>query len=212
MKTVMWALMALMLLPAAAQDRFPDSAPRSAPAAPQHRQQAQPLPPQTFPTPQAPPLQPQAGDETRDFGVRPTDRLHPGPMHGPTPGSIPGAKVITTPQLAELLKADAQRVRVFDVLGGPERLPNALNAVPAHQGGGFDDAVQGEFGRFLQQVTQGRNDTPLVFYCQSVQCWMSYNAALRAAKLGYRNVLWYRGGVEAWKAAGLPVQGAGARQ
>jgi rhodanese-related sulfurtransferase len=39
---------------------------------------------------------------------------------------------------------------------------------------------------------------------------MSYNAALRAIAAGYSNVLWYRGGIEAWKAAGMPVQAAGA--
>jgi 3-mercaptopyruvate sulfurtransferase SseA len=37
---------------------------------------------------------------------------------------------------------------------------------------------------------------------------MSYNAALRAINLGYTNVLWYRGGIEAWQQAGLPVQPA----
>jgi hypothetical protein len=35
---------------------------------------------------------------------------------------------------------------------------------------------------------------------------MSYNAALRAINAGYTNVLWYRGGIEAWKMAGLPTQ------
>jgi hypothetical protein len=34
---------------------------------------------------------------------------------------------------------------------------------------------------------------------------MSYNAALRAINLGYKNVLWYRGGIEAWQRAGLPL-------
>lgn len=38
---------------------------------------------------------------------------------------------------------------------------------------------------------------------------MSYNAALRAINLGYRNVLWYRGGIEAWQAAGQPLQPSG---
>ncbi len=106
------------------------------------------------------------------------------------------------------------RALVFDVLRGPERLPNALNAVPAHQAGSFDDETQRQFGAFLKQVTQGRNDVPLVFYCGGMQCWMSYNAALRASRLGYRQVLWDRGGLEAWKAARLPVmpgQGGGAR-
>ena len=46
-------------------------------------------------------------------------------------------------------------------------------------------------------------------YCQGTYCWMSYNAALRAINLGYTNVLWYRGGIEAWKQAGLPTAPAG---
>lgn len=164
--------------------------------------------------------------ERQDHGVSPTPNLHRGPMHGGTPTSIPGAQLITTRGLVELVRAatggqggqggqgghNAARVLFFDVLGGPERLPGAYSAVPAHQAGSFDDPVQREFGNFLQQVTQGRPETVLVFYCASTQCWMSYNAALRAAKMGYRQVLWYRGGIEAWKAAGLPLQAAGAAQ
>jgi rhodanese-related sulfurtransferase len=46
---------------------------------------------------------------------------------------------------------------------------------------------------------------PLVIFCDSTVCWQSYNAALRAASAGYVNVYWYRGGVEAWRAAGLPT-------
>jgi hypothetical protein len=34
-------------------------------------------------------------------------------------------------------------------------------------------------------------------------------AALRVVAGGYTNVLWHRGGVEAWKAAGLPLYGGG---
>lgn len=42
-------------------------------------------------------------------------------------------------------------------------------------------------------------------YCLSPERWMSYNVSLRAINLGYTNVLWYRGGIESWKKAGLPV-------
>lgn len=164
--------------------------------------------------------------ERQDHGVPATPNLHRGPMHGGTPTTIPGGQLVTTRGLIELVRLSsagpssggqagsggqqAPRVLFFDVLGGAERLPGALAAVPAHQAGSFDDAVQREFGGFLQQVTQGRPDAVLVFYCASTQCWMSYNAALRAIRLGHKQVLWYRGGVEAWKAAGLPVQTAGA--
>jgi hypothetical protein len=33
----------------------------------------------------------------------------------------------------------------------------------------------------------------------NTHCWMSYNAALRAIHLGFRQVYWYRGGIEAWQ-------------
>ena len=144
--------------------------------------------------------------ERQDFGVAAKAELHPGPMHAPTPLSIPGAQVIATPALVALMKSKPSAVFLFDVLGGPERITGALLAVPAHQPGHFDDAAQREFGNFLQQTTQGRLDVPLVFYCSSPMCWMSYNAALRAVRLGYRQVLWYRGGLDAWKGSGQPVQ------
>jgi rhodanese-related sulfurtransferase len=36
--------------------------------------------------------------------------------------------------------------------------------------------------------------------------WQGRNLALELVALGYPNVSWYRGGREAWDAAGLPVQ------
>ena len=146
--------------------------------------------------------------ERQDFGVPPTSQLHAGAMHGPTPTSIPGGQVITTKGLVSLVEGGQTPYRLFDVLGASEILPGAIGAVPASQAGTFNDATQREFGNFLQSVTGGNREIPLVFYCLSTQCWMSYNAALRAINLGYTNVLWYRGGIEAWKAAGRAVQPA----
>jgi PQQ-dependent catabolism-associated CXXCW motif protein len=116
--------------------------------------------------------------------------------------------VITTKGVVSLLQGGQAPALVLDVLGGPEVIPGAQNAVPAHQAGSFTDQTQQQFGQFLQQATGGRKDHPIVLYCLSTQCWMSYNASLRAINLGYTNVLWYRGGLEAWKAAGQQVQSA----
>lgn len=140
--------------------------------------------------------------ERQDLGVRPTRELHAGAMHGPTPNQIPGGQVITTKGLVPLLQQGIP-VFMFDVLGTAQTLPEAIPAVWAAEPGDFEDETQQQLARMLQQVTRGNPDAALVFYCQGRQCWMSYNAALRSIALGYRNVFWYRGGMEAWNHAGL---------
>jgi PQQ-dependent catabolism-associated CXXCW motif protein len=149
--------------------------------------------------------------ERQDMRVAPSAELHGGAMHGPTPNQIPGGQVITTKGLLPLLQ-QGMAVVVIDALGGPQTLPNALAAAWTAQPGSFDDPTQQQMGQMLRQVTRGNVATPLVFYCGGPQCWMSYNAALRAIKLGYKNVLWYRGGLEAWQRAGQPLVPAGSSQ
>ena len=144
--------------------------------------------------------------ETQDLGIPPTTQLHSGAMHGPTPTKIPGGLVITTEALFISLQKNPQSLMIFDVLNGQEFIPGATAAAPASAPGNFNDQTQNQFGQFLHQTTRGNKNQALVFYCQSTQCWMSYNAALRAINMGYTQVLWYRGGLEAWKMAGLPVQ------
>ena len=147
--------------------------------------------------------------ERQDLGVPPAKQLHAGAMHGPTPASIPGRQVVTTKGLIGLVQGQQVPYILFDVLGQPEALPNAVPAAWLSQPGSFNDAAQQQAVQMLAQRTQGRKDVALVFYCLSRECWMSYNAALRAINAGYTNVLWYRGGIEAWKMAGLPTQQAG---
>jgi PQQ-dependent catabolism-associated CXXCW motif protein len=144
-------------------------------------------------------LQAMVQRELQDYGVAPQPQLQ-ATMHGPTPTSIPGGQVITTDRLLGLYQQGQQNgLLVFHVLGPGPTLPNAQNAAPASQAGSFDDQTQQQFGQYLQQVTQGNTGRPLVFYCLNTQCWMSYNAALRAIRMGYSQVYWYRGGIEAWQ-------------
>ena len=56
----------------------------------------------------------------------------------------------------------------------------------------------------LRSITGGSYDYPVVFTCRGVTCWESYNAAMRAIFAGFRNVYWYRGGLNAWFSAGPP--------
>jgi thiosulfate/3-mercaptopyruvate sulfurtransferase len=43
----------------------------------------------------------------------------------------------------------------------------------------------------------------LVFYCYGIECVRSRKAAAQASRLGFRDVLWFRGGVREWRDAGL---------
>lgn len=145
-------------------------------------------------------------DEGRDWGIAPTDRLRQPPYHGPTPLQIPGAQVVETRQLQAMLAGQGAPI-LIDVLSDPGHvtLAGALWLSGAGFGRNFLDPVQLEFIRLLRQISSGDKARPLVFFCASSQCWLSYNAALRAVAAGYGKVYWYRGGVEAWIAAGLPT-------
>jgi PQQ-dependent catabolism-associated CXXCW motif protein len=65
-------------------------------------------------------------------------------------------------------------------------------------------AQQSELQTILAEAAPDKN-APLVVYCLSSECWLSYNATLTASELGYKNLYWYRGGISAWNQAKLPV-------
>ncbi len=57
----------------------------------------------------------------------------------------------------------------------------------------------------MRQLTGGNLDTPIVTVGWNAERFQGRNLALRLVALGYSEVYWYRGGREAWMAAGLPV-------
>jgi len=145
-------------------------------------------------------------NESRDWGIAPTNQLRQQPYHGPTPIQIPGAQVMQTRQLQAMLAGPASPI-LIDVLSDPGHLTlaGAVWLSGAGRGANFLDPVQSVLTQLLRQLSGGDKSRPMVFFCASAECWLSYNAALRAAAAGYSRVYWYRGGVEAWVAAGLPT-------
>lgn len=144
--------------------------------------------------------------EHQDFGVPPTRELRLAELSSPTPLEIPGARLISTAELRRLVQAPLEeRPLLFDVLGAEnahDSLPGAIWLPGAGRGASFDDEIQARLEKLLAFTLRGNPARPLVFFCSSPRCWLSYNAALRAVRLGYSNVRWYRGGIEAWGASG----------
>ncbi len=145
-------------------------------------------------------------DEHRDWGIAPTNRLRHEPYHAPTPLTLPGAQVVGTRELQAML-ASASPPILIDALSeeGHVTLAGAVWISGAGRGTNFMDPVQSVLTQLLAQLSGGDKARGLVFFCASSQCWLSYNAALRAVVAGYDKVYWYRGGIEAWAAAGLPT-------
>ena len=133
------------------------------------------------------------------------------PIVGATPTSLPGGKVITTVALRDALRrADPPTVIEVSSLTGPKiaTIPGALWLDKAGLGRwqvADESSVHARL--FRQAMTRLVPDTSraLVFACYSATCWQSYRAALRALAIGYTNVAWYRGGMQSWIVAGLPV-------
>jgi PQQ-dependent catabolism-associated CXXCW motif protein len=96
---------------------------------------------------------------------------------------------------------------LIDVLAadGHVTLAGAVWISGAGRGTNFFDPVQSVLEQLLAKLSRGDKARAMVFFCASSQCWLSYNAALRAVAAGYDKVYWYRGGIEAWTAAGLPT-------
>ena len=136
--------------------------------------------------------------ETEDWSVAPTATPKPPPYHAKTPTTIPGARVIRTLELKELLAKD-KRVIVVDVLDSKDR--RTISGSYWMQGAGERDAEQARFSAALDKITGGDKGRAVVFLCLSAECWLSYNAALHALKAGYKDVIWYRGGTDAWRGA-----------
>jgi PQQ-dependent catabolism-associated CXXCW motif protein len=146
------------------------------------------------------------GEEDVDFGVAPSAELRREKHQGETPLTAPDVRTVTTRELVGLV-AGKQPPVLIDVMGGVghDTLPKAwwwrgAGDTPDDK----DKAIDGLLRTLLAHVAPDKA-MPLAFFCESSRCWLSYNAALRARAAGYTNVLWYRGGVVAWRAAELPT-------
>jgi PQQ-dependent catabolism-associated CXXCW motif protein len=145
-------------------------------------------------------------NEGKDWEVAPTTSQRRSNYHSPTPLSIPGAKVVKTMALKKLLDSDTSIV-LIDVLDGEARntIPGAY-WMPGAGAGLVYGAEKSRFADALKKLANGDPGRPIIFFCLSSECWLSYNASLLAVDAGYSNVMWFRGGVNAWKAAGLSVK------
>ncbi|MEA2773195.1 MAG: adenylate cyclase [Acetobacteraceae bacterium] len=144
-----------------------------------------------------------SADEASDFGVPSRQSLSLDPV-GWTPLECPGATTLRTTELVDLLAK--RRPILIDVALGSwgKSIPGAIGLQGTGHGPGFSVKVQTQFKRKMHDLTNGDLSAPIVVFCMNSERFTGYNLASRLVALGYTQVYWYRGGVEAWQASDLP--------
>lgn len=123
-----------------------------------------------------------------------------------TPEVLAGVAIPTAEQVKKMMD---QGVPLFDVrppahyreahIPGAVNVPYVMNSPKEID---YDDSVD-SFD--LTKLPADKN-APLIVQCNGAECWYSYKAARYLLKRGYTKVHWFRTGLPAWKAAGLPVR------
>ena len=113
-------------------------------------------------------------------------------------GAVVFVDVMPRPPKPELPKGTIFRQKPRHGIPGSIWLPNVGYGRLA----GETDAY---FRAHLARAT-GSAETPVLFFCLR-DCWMSWNAAKRAAvEYGYTRVFWYPEGTDGWEFADYPVE------
>ncbi|HEX4504696.1 MAG TPA: rhodanese-like domain-containing protein, partial [Alphaproteobacteria bacterium] len=141
---------------------------------------------------------PAFADETIDEHVVAPAEPKPAGDFETTAIAAPGAQTIVTGALSDALRKGAPPI-VIDVGSGAAVIPGASwinDTFPSADG-------QTDLEKEILRLSNGDRARRIVVMGNSVFDWNGYNATLAVLSLGFSNVSWYRGGEEAWAAAGL---------
>ncbi len=112
-----------------------------------------------------------------------------------SPEKVEGATTVDTAQAKKLFD---QGVTFIDVRRTNEyeeaRIPGAIGIELKH-----------DFNEENLAKAVGK-DQPVVFYCNGPKCLRSSKASAMAVGWGWTKVYYYRDGMPAWQAAGMPVE------
>lgn len=139
----------------------------------------------------------------------------------PTPDCVPYGMTLDTHELQRLIerKPEPVLIDVLSVISRPNTEFGETNWIPNRErlslpgsvwlpnvGYGYlDEEMEQYFKAQLLRLTRGDFDRPLVFFCIA-DCWMSWNAVLRAHGYGYTNLYWFKNGTDGWLEQGLATQ------
>ncbi|MEO8751216.1 MAG: rhodanese-like domain-containing protein [Casimicrobiaceae bacterium] len=121
-----------------------------------------------------------------------------------TPSQLPGATVVTAPEVAALRDKGVPIIDVRIAKEFHEKHIRGAILIPYGEKSlkdvAFDPAVDDWAG-----PDKLDREKPVIFHCNGPECWKSYKAAKVALAKGFKTVYWFRGGFPEWESRGLPV-------
>lgn len=134
------------------------------------------------------------------------------------PQQVPGAKRIGLNDVRSLRKDPAVLLldvmahtgAGYDPISGQWRIAKPRHNIPGSiwlpdvGAGHLTPQLTKYFRSNLRKFSGGKLDRKIIIYC-TADCWMSWNAAKRAAGWGYSNILWFAEGSDDWQQAGLAL-------
>jgi rhodanese-related sulfurtransferase len=112
-----------------------------------------------------------------------------------SPEQVPGARTVSVDEVKELFDAGAVIVDV--------RSPRLYTR--RHIPGAFHLDLKVVYDE-ESLAAVAKKDEPLIIYCSGVKCGRSSRASADAVSWGYKEVLYFRGGIVDWRDAGYPTE------
>jgi rhodanese-related sulfurtransferase len=123
-----------------------------------------------------------------------------------TPEKLDGVKLVTAEQVQQLMSKGAP---AFDVRVTTECTEKTIKGAVCHVYR-EKSAKVAEFNKAEDQFDMSKlpsdKGAPVIFFCNSGECWRSYKASVVARDAGYKQVHWFRGGMPEWTGKNLPTQ------
>jgi adenylate cyclase len=148
--------------------------------------------------------------ENADPGLPITTGLRSTNLNAPTPLGAPGISIVRTAELSALMRGGDDALPLVlstecsDCLD--ITIPGAVTVPRAYLRGPLDGDKRQALKTWVDRLLGGNQPRRLVTASWNAERWHARNLAMELATLGYTNVSWYRGGLEAWDLAGLSVK------
>lgn len=127
-------------------------------------------------------------------------------MAAETPAALPGVKNVTAEEVKKMLEDGVPVIDTRVAAEYAEKTIKGAISVPYKEKSAKEPGFDASLDQFDLSKLPSNKGAPVVFFCNSGECWKSYKASVVAQKAGYTRINWFRGGFPEWNGKGLPTQ------